>query len=86
MLSVVVSVAFSQVYGHGFRPYEYLPQPLHPTSSAANQTLTSGMYGLRTFLYPDIFAVVLYLAKMVGLDWNPYMVKHLHSSVELCTK
>lgn len=68
-------MAFTEVYGYGFRPYEYLPKPVNITNSAVNQTLQSGMYGLRSFLFPDVFALVLYTAKWTCLDKNPYMVK-----------
>ena len=75
MLHVFVSVAFSEVYGYGFRPYEYLPPPPTNTTIPTEQhDLRSGMYALRSFIYPSIFTVVLTVARYLGVDGNPLLV------------
>lgn len=69
-----VEVAFSEVYGYGFRPYEYLPPPGFRNTSIDQQHTQSGMFALRSFMFPRIFSLVLYLAKFLGWDSNPLMI------------
>lgn len=75
ILLIFISVAFSEVYGYGFRPYEYLPAPNHTDIYAEAKLLQSGMYGLRSPIYPKMFMVALRFAKIAGLDQSPFMVR-----------
>ncbi|KAH3891311.1 uncharacterized protein LOC127854467 [Dreissena polymorpha] len=70
----ITEVAFSEVYGYGFRPYEYLPKPTHVVTSAENHTFRTGMFGLRSFLIPDMFAGVLLLESLVGGGSSPLVI------------
>ncbi|XP_052797569.1 uncharacterized protein LOC128229786 isoform X2 [Mya arenaria] len=72
-----MEVAFSEVNGYGFRPYEYLPAPINVTTSVENRTLTSGMYGLRSFMFPYVFAALLYATKLIGIGSSPFMICRL---------
>ncbi|XP_060561315.1 uncharacterized protein LOC132721080 [Ruditapes philippinarum] len=69
-----IEVAFSEVYGYGFRPYEYLRAPENISIPGEAQMLASGMYGLRSPIYPRMFMLSLRLAKMLGLDQSPFVV------------
>ncbi|KAL5016409.1 hypothetical protein ScPMuIL_005998 [Solemya velum] len=77
-----VEVAFSEVYGYGFRPYEYLPPPTNVTSPAEEQEMENGMYSLRSFLYPRIFMVAFGIARWIGIGEKPFLIgKIFHAAV-----
>ncbi|XP_063448690.1 uncharacterized protein LOC134728150 [Mytilus trossulus] len=69
-----VEVAFSEVYGHGFRTYEYSPPTINVTTPVEEQEMNQGMYSLRSFLYPQFFAVIFAVCKFVGIRLNCYLV------------
>ena len=72
------SVAHSEVYGYGFRPYEYLPPPgsatINVTSELRAEEVKRGMYSLRSFLLPKLLAAVLYTATYFIPNVSPYLV------------
>ncbi|CAG2230812.1 unnamed protein product [Mytilus edulis] len=69
-----VEVAFSEVYGNGFRTYEYSPSTINVTTPVEEQEMNQGMYSLRSFLYPQFFAVIFAVCKFVGIRLNCYLV------------
>ncbi|VDI40033.1 Hypothetical predicted protein [Mytilus galloprovincialis] len=69
-----VEVAFSEVYGNGFRTYEYSPSTTNVTTPVEEQEMNQGMYSLRSFLYPQFFAVIFAVCKFVGIRLNCYLV------------
>ncbi|KAL5017622.1 hypothetical protein ScPMuIL_007211 [Solemya velum] len=79
-----IEVAHSELYGYGFRPYEYLRAPgagsRLPVSEA--QTYSLGMYSMRSFLYPQIFVMVQRLVAAVWSDAKLFVVcKVFHAMV-----
>ncbi|XP_045173692.2 uncharacterized protein LOC123535194 [Mercenaria mercenaria] len=83
-----IEVAHSDVFGYGFRPYEYLPPPsddaLNSTamSAAHAQEIHFGMYSLRSFILPKFVSVVMISANMCGINTSPYLiVKIFHVTV-----
>lgn len=71
-------MAFTDVYGYGFYPYEYLPPPTNISTAAEKQAATMGMYGLRSFLYPKAFAIAMETARLVGIPLSPFMVMYFY--------
>ncbi|OWF40950.1 uncharacterized protein LOC110463146 [Mizuhopecten yessoensis] len=83
-----VEVAHSELYGYGFRPYEYMP-PLDgantTTSVGRLQENMLGMYSLRSFLYPKLLAAALYVATLCGYTGSPMLFwKMFHTFVTSC--
>ncbi|XP_045172683.2 uncharacterized protein LOC123534472 isoform X2 [Mercenaria mercenaria] len=83
-----IEVAHSDVFGYGFRPYEYLPPPspdvINSTtlSSAHVQEIQLGMFSLRSYILPKLISGVLILADMSGINASPYLVmKIFHVTV-----
>ena len=72
-----ISVAFADVYGYGFYPYEYLKPPTNITTSAEKQLAKMGMYSLRSFLYPKMFSFAMDIARWCYLPLTPFMVGRL---------
>ncbi|KAK3082419.1 hypothetical protein FSP39_003396, partial [Pinctada imbricata] len=72
-----VSVGFSEVYGYGFRFYEYLPPLQNITTSVDEQESRHGMYAMRTFLYPRFYMALFYLAKVLSPRANHYLIGRL---------
>ena len=70
-----ISVAHSELYGYGFRPYEYLPPPGSDNyTTAQTQEHALGMYSLRSCLLPKLFILVAYITDSVGLIGHHLMV------------
>ena len=80
-------VAHSEVYGYGFRPYEYLPPPnisgpdagvaspgAARPSAVERQEAALGMYSLRTFLHPKLYMLVLGGKELLGIHASPFLV------------
>lgn len=70
------AVAFSELRGFGFRPYEFLPSAFGSNVTAAReQESMLGMFALRSFIYPRIYTVVGYIALIFGYNGSFYMVR-----------
>ncbi|KAJ8312809.1 hypothetical protein KUTeg_010182 [Tegillarca granosa] len=67
------NVAFSEVFGYGFRTYEYLPPPVNTTTFVEEQELANGMYSLRSFLFPRFYMFWFQIANLLGFHYNPYL-------------
>ncbi len=74
-----ISVAHSEVYGYGFRPYEFLSPCQAGTvlSTAQTQEAALGMYSLRSFLYPRIYVALFEIKELLGLKCTPFLVSVL---------
>ena len=73
-----LSVAHSEVYGYGFRTYEYLPAQLpghHVTASRAKE-LGLGMYSLRSFMLPHLIAFFMFIVERLGIPASPFLVSN----------
>jgi len=77
MYVLLFTVAHSEIYRYGFRPYEYLPPP---DMNSINITVARqheyqlGMYSLRSFLLPRIFAYVGYMFIYFGYSGSLFLV------------
>ena len=70
------SVAHSEVYGYGFRTYEYLPaeHPKYHMTTARAQELALGMYSLRSFMLPHVIALFMLIVDIAGIAVSPFLV------------
>ncbi|KAJ8312303.1 hypothetical protein KUTeg_009676 [Tegillarca granosa] len=90
VLATRAEVAHSEVYGYGFRPYEYMPPPDgtdNGTSGSVSkaQEYKLGMYSLRSFMFPTIFTIVGKVAVFLGWQKSPYVIwKIFHAAVTSC--
>ncbi|CAH1263822.1 Hypp2774 [Branchiostoma lanceolatum] len=70
-----IEVAFSEVYGYGFRSYEFGPVPrVNDTTSAGfavEAERSAGMYAMRSFMYPRFLAMIMMVADQGGLQIGP---------------
>lgn len=80
-----VEIAFSEVYGHGFYPYEYLPPPTNLSTDGEKQQAAMEMYSLRSFLYPQMFAVAMKAARWFNLTLSPFMVCRISNVIVTST-
>lgn len=70
-----VAVAYSELQGYGFRPYEFLPPASGPNVTAARmQESMLGMYAMRSFIYPRILTGVGYIALLLGYNSSLFVV------------
>ncbi|XP_014674543.1 PREDICTED: uncharacterized protein LOC106814710 [Priapulus caudatus] len=77
-----VEVAHTEAYGYGFRPYEYLDAPAVNGSAAERQRAALGMYSMRSFLHPHIYALLFTATRWLCFDANPFQVSKLfHTTV-----
>ncbi|KAK3581733.1 hypothetical protein CHS0354_000117 [Potamilus streckersoni] len=76
-----IEVAFSEVYGYGFRTYEYLPPLYNVTSGVEQQESDMGMYSLRSFLLPDMLMLVFDVTRFIGLGKNAFLVGKMFHAV-----
>ncbi|XP_071093433.1 uncharacterized protein [Haliotis cracherodii] len=72
-----LEVAHSEVYGYGFRMYEYLPPPDSVMTSAEDQENTLGFYSLRSFLYPHIYTICFAIVGLFNPNLNLFLVGRL---------
>ena len=72
----MIPVAHSEVYGYGFRTYEYLPENItgYHVSAARAQQMERGMFSLRSFMLPHLISIIMYLVEKIGLPAYPYLV------------
>ncbi|XP_070205577.1 uncharacterized protein [Littorina saxatilis] len=70
-----LEVAHSEVYGYGFRTFEFLaPAKGDNLSLYQQRELQLGMYALRSPLYPRFYVIVSWLTGMLGCRAAPYLV------------
>ena len=76
-------MAHTEVYGYGFRPYEFSSLSHGTVGGAAGNVslyrqreLELGMHGMRSALYPTFYVIVSCLADIVGLDVRPFVVRY----------
>ncbi|KAK3084812.1 hypothetical protein FSP39_019458 [Pinctada imbricata] len=77
----ILEVAHSELYGYGFRPYEYLPDEKSEVSIARAQELDLGMYSLRSFIVPKIFVMIAYISDRIGFQGHHFLVWKLFHAV-----
>ncbi|XP_074641080.1 uncharacterized protein LOC141898848 [Tubulanus polymorphus] len=76
-----VEIAHSEVYGYGFRAYEYLPPPGN-SSIVESQEASYGMYSMRSFLLPRIYMILFHLKDFLHSQMKPFMfAKVFHATV-----
>ncbi|XP_041347448.1 uncharacterized protein LOC121367376 isoform X2 [Gigantopelta aegis] len=70
-----LEVAHSEVFGYGFRAYEYLPGTLDARDSGVREgELNLGMSSMRSFLYPRFYILVSWLADVCRLQVSPFLL------------
>ncbi|KAK7088577.1 uncharacterized protein [Littorina saxatilis] len=77
-----LEVAHTQVYGFGFRPYEFSSLSHGSTGGASNESvsfyrqreLQLGMHGMRSALYPSFYVIVSWVAAILSLDVKPFVL------------
>ncbi|XP_076473020.1 uncharacterized protein LOC143302299 isoform X2 [Babylonia areolata] len=71
-----LEVAYSEIYGYGFRPYEFLPPARGDNLSQYQQVHQEhGMYALRSPLLPWFYVVVSWGVAMLGVTSpSPYLI------------
>ena len=75
-IQILFPVAHSEVYGYGFRAYEYLRAPGSENASIAeDQQMELGMYSMRSFLYPRIFMLLFHVKEWLGIQQKPFLVR-----------
>ncbi|XP_064651568.1 uncharacterized protein LOC135502546 [Lineus longissimus] len=77
-----LEVAHTEVYGYGFRPYEYMAPPQSSNSTVERQEQMFGMYSMRSFLLPKVYIIVFQLAELLGTTAKPFMLGRVfHATV-----
>lgn len=81
-----MEVAYSELQGYGFRPYEFLPPASGPNVTAARmQESMLGMYAMRSFIYPRILTGVGYIALLLGYNSSLFVLwRMFHASITSC--
>lgn len=81
-----MEVAYSELQGYGFRPYEFLPPASGPNvTSARMQESMLGMYAMRSFIYPRILTGVGYIALLLGYNSSLFVLwRMFHASITSC--
>ena len=74
-----ISVAHSEVYGYGFRTYEYLPaeHPKYHMTTVRAQEVALGMYSLRSFMLPHLIALFMIVVDRAGIAVSPFLVGNI---------
>ncbi|KAK7474442.1 hypothetical protein BaRGS_00034325 [Batillaria attramentaria] len=69
-----LEVAHGEMYGYGFRPYEYMPPDRTPDlPNIRHQELDHGMAALRSFLVPRAYVMVTWLLELLGVSFTPFV-------------
>lgn len=81
-----MEVAYSELQGYGFRPYEFLPPASGPNvTSARMQESMLGMFAMRSFIYPRILTGVGYIALLLGYNGSLFVLwRMFHASITSC--
>ncbi|KAI8514963.1 hypothetical protein Bbelb_075540 [Branchiostoma belcheri] len=76
-----IEVAYSEVYGYGFRSYEFGPVPRVNDTTGAGFAVeverAAGMYAMRSFMYPRFLAITMMAAEAAGLQIGPFQAARL---------
>ena len=74
-------MAHSEVYGFGFRTYEYLPEkiPGYHMNAARAQEVMLGMFSLRSFMLPHLISAIMFLVDKFGLPASPFLVSPFYN-------
>ena len=79
-------MAHTEVYGYGFRPYEFSSLSHGTVGGAAGNVslyrqreLELGMHGMRSALYPTFYVIVSCVADIVSLDVRPFVVRYVQN-------
>ncbi|XP_078676319.1 uncharacterized protein LOC144913443 [Branchiostoma floridae x Branchiostoma belcheri] len=76
-----IEVAYSEVYGYGFRSYEFGPVPRVNDTTGAGFAVgverAAGMYAMRSFMYPRFLAITMMAAEAAGLQVGPFQAARL---------
>ncbi|KAK7487919.1 hypothetical protein BaRGS_00020820, partial [Batillaria attramentaria] len=70
-------VAHTQVYGYGFRPYEFSSLKQDDGASVSmyrQRELELGMHSMRSALYPRFYVIVSLVAAVLGADIQPFVL------------
>ncbi|ESO84700.1 hypothetical protein LOTGIDRAFT_168569 [Lottia gigantea] len=70
-----LEVAHSEVYGYGFRPYEYLTStPNENTTRLRQREISLGMSAMRSFIYPSFFIAITWVAELFTQGIKPFLL------------
>lgn len=73
------SVAHSEQYGYGFRPFEFMAPEDGANATLARQVeLHHGLYALRSFLVPQAYVTVTWFLHVLGFNFPPFVVRQLY--------
>lgn len=79
-----LEVAHSEMYGYGFRPYEFFlpPNGTHDLSHSERQHFALGMYSMRSWIYPRCYQFLFWMREYFGWNMRPFQVaKLVHSLI-----
>ncbi|KAL8561062.1 hypothetical protein ACOMHN_031006 [Nucella lapillus] len=82
-----LEVAHGEMYGYGFRAYEYNPPvEIHPdTPTFREQENAHGMNALRSYLLPHAYVMVTWLLELLGLHFTPFVTWKVAHTVAAST-
>ena len=75
--NVCLPVAHSEVYGYGFRAYEFNPPPevTSNTPQVRKEEQRHGLSAMRSYLLPHVYVTVTWLLQRLGLHFPPFLVR-----------
>ena len=75
--NVCLPVAHSEVYGYGFRAYEFNPPPevTSNTPQVRREEQRHGLSAMRSYLLPHVYVTVTWLLQRLGLHFPPFLVR-----------
>eukprot|EP00058_Branchiostoma_floridae_P027972 XP_002613463.1 hypothetical protein BRAFLDRAFT_71934 [Branchiostoma floridae] len=79
-----IEVAYSEVYGYGFRSYEFGPVPRENDTSAGfgvEAERAAGMYAMRSFMYPRFLATIILMVEGAGLQVGPFLAARIGHAI-----
>ncbi|XP_035677919.1 uncharacterized protein LOC118416755 [Branchiostoma floridae] len=79
-----VEVAYSEVYGYGFRSYEFGPVPRENDTSVGfgvEAERAAGMYAMRSFMYPRFLATMMMMVEGAGLQVSPFLAARIGHAI-----
>ena len=81
--NVCLPVAHSEVYGYGFRAYEFNPPPevTSNTPQVRKEEQRHGLSAMRSYLLPHVYVTVTWLLQRLGLHFPPFLVRDLNRNV-----
>ncbi|XP_078593639.1 uncharacterized protein LOC144871719 [Branchiostoma floridae x Branchiostoma japonicum] len=78
-----IEVAYSEVYGYGFRSYEFGPVPRVNESAGfgVEAERAAGMYAMRSFMYPRFLATMMMMVEGAGLRVGPFLAARIGHAI-----